>query len=77
MQSSERRSSRSSFESDGHVAVARLWDSFNNCVEQDGTQIADLRVHAGQQDTRLGVTTVSSGWCAPRTVKDALEGDHS
>jgi hypothetical protein len=52
------------FESNGHVSVARLWDSFNNCVEEDGTQIADLQVHAGQEDTRLGVTTVSSGWCA-------------
>jgi hypothetical protein len=52
------------FESNGHVSIARLWDSFNNCVEEDGTQIADLQVHAGQQDTRLGVTTVSSGWCA-------------
>jgi hypothetical protein len=52
------------FDSNGHVSVARMWDSFNNCVEEDGTQIPNLEVHAGQQDTRLGVTTVSSGWCA-------------
>lgn len=51
------------FESNGRVSITRLWDAFNNCVEQDGTQIADLQVHAGQENTRLGVTTVSSGWC--------------
>jgi hypothetical protein len=52
------------FDSNGHVSIKRLWDSFNNCVEEDGTQIADLQVRAGQEDTYLGVTTVSSGWCA-------------
>jgi hypothetical protein len=47
----------------GHVRITRLWDAWNNCVEQDGTQHHDLAVHAGE-NIKLGVTTVSSGWCA-------------
>lgn len=51
------------FDTSGHVAITRKWDSFNNCVEEDGTQFKDLQVYAGREDTRLGVTTVSSGSC--------------
>jgi hypothetical protein len=51
------------FYTGGHVRIRRLWDGWNNCVKEDGTQHNDLAVKAGSETTRLGVTTVSSGQC--------------
>jgi hypothetical protein len=51
----------------GKLDVKRLWDRYNQCVEEDGTQHEDLAVTTGQIIT-LGVTTVSSGGCGIQTT---------
>jgi hypothetical protein len=51
------------FQTTGHVRITKKWDSFNNCVENDGSEHKNLAVQAGEQSLRLGVTTVSSGSC--------------
>ncbi|HWF23058.1 MAG TPA: hypothetical protein VG226_12965 [Acidimicrobiales bacterium] len=51
----------------GKLSVKRLWDRYNQCVEENGTQHEDLAVTTGQIIT-LGVTTVSDGGCGFQTT---------
>jgi len=53
------------------VTVKRKWDSFNNCVLEDGTQFSDQKYDAGWNDpdghayseVTVSVTAVSGGSC--------------
>jgi hypothetical protein len=50
------------FESAGTVDITRKWDSFNNCVLENGSQYSKLAVHDGSE-VQLSVTTVNSDDC--------------
>jgi hypothetical protein len=50
------------FDSAGTVDITRKWDSFNNCVLENGSQYSNLAVHDGSE-VRLSVTTVNSDSC--------------
>jgi hypothetical protein len=51
----------------GKLDVKRLWDRYNQCVEENGSQYENLAVTTGQIIT-IGVTTVSSGSCSYQTT---------
>jgi hypothetical protein len=50
------------FDSAGTVDITRKWDSFNNCVLENGSQYSKLAVHDGST-VQLSVTTVNSDTC--------------